>query len=613
MQGALLLLFLSLLCSCCWHASFAAASLSSSAPSSSWSLIVERVWSELRVVLDSTSDLTFALLLLPFSVSAFPLAYLLLRKSAQPLQPKQPVSWEQGGDGEDAAAPPPLKSAASESSPSATDPVSIRHFVPAASAPPAGVSCSSSDFVIIGCGVAGATLSSCLSRRGYTVRCIERDLSEPHRIVGELLQPGGCHTLRALGLADCLQGYDEQQIGGYTILFGDQRPTVLSYPQQQRGRSFHHGRFVMALRQRAMQEPNCSLVQGEVTQLLEEAGEVLGVRYQTRAVTDSGQSAISVWEHRAALTVVADGCLSQFRGGLSSGGQSKLSSFLGLVLRDCPLPTAQHGHVILADPTPILAYPIGSSEVRMLVDLPNGLTALTGGKEAMRQHLHCSVRPQLPAAMRPSFDAAVSAGSWSSMPNQSLVCRPRPVRGALLLGDSGNMRHPLTGGGMTVAVKDCLSFMQALDHCGAVDLQAGCDRLQAAVSRHYAARAGHSAVINILADALYRVFSQRFASLRLACFRYLSEGDSYSQGPVRLLAGLSCSQLLLVYHFASVAVYGAWSAVWPWQGLSKVRECRSMLHDACCIIVPLLRAQNEDRRVASWALRAASKLLRLKE
>ena len=31
---------------------------------------------------------------------------------------------------------------------------------------------------------------------------------------------------------------------------------------------------------------------------------------------------------------------------------------------------------------------------------------------------------------------------------------PQPTLGAILLGDSFNMRHPLTGGGMTVALSD---------------------------------------------------------------------------------------------------------------------------------------------------------------
>ena len=45
--------------------------------------------------------------------------------------------------------------------------------------------------------------------------CIERDLSTPDRIVGELLQPGGCDILKALGMADCLEGIDAVVTQGY--------------------------------------------------------------------------------------------------------------------------------------------------------------------------------------------------------------------------------------------------------------------------------------------------------------------------------------------------------------------------------------------------------------
>lgn len=40
------------------------------------------------------------------------------------------------------------------------------------------------------------------------------------------------------------------------------------------------------------------------------------------------------------------------------------------------------------------------------------------------------------------------------MPNRSMPAAPLPTPGALLMGDAFNMRHPLTGGGMTVALSD---------------------------------------------------------------------------------------------------------------------------------------------------------------
>ncbi|KAK9949208.1 hypothetical protein M0R45_004741 [Rubus argutus] len=49
---------------------------------------------------------------------------------------------------------------------------------------------SGSDFIIIGAGVAGAALAHTLGKEGRHVHVIERDLTEPDRIVGELLLPG---------------------------------------------------------------------------------------------------------------------------------------------------------------------------------------------------------------------------------------------------------------------------------------------------------------------------------------------------------------------------------------------------------------------------------------
>ena len=43
-------------------------------------------------------------------------------------------------------------------------------------------------------------MGAVMARDGHRVTVIERDLSEPDRIVGEVLQPGGYKALRMLGL-----------------------------------------------------------------------------------------------------------------------------------------------------------------------------------------------------------------------------------------------------------------------------------------------------------------------------------------------------------------------------------------------------------------------------
>jgi squalene monooxygenase len=59
---------------------------------------------------------------------------------------------------------------------------------------------SSTEIVIVGAGVLGSAIAAVLARDGRRVTVVERDLVEPDRIVGELLQPGGYRALKKLGL-----------------------------------------------------------------------------------------------------------------------------------------------------------------------------------------------------------------------------------------------------------------------------------------------------------------------------------------------------------------------------------------------------------------------------
>ena len=69
---------------------------------------------------------------------------------------------------------------------------------------------------------------------------------------------------------------------------------------------------------------------------------------------------------------------------------------------------------------------------------------------------------QVPSQLHDSFIAAVEKGNIRTMPNRSMPANPRPTPGALLLGDAFNMRHPLTGGGMTVALSDIVLLRNLL-------------------------------------------------------------------------------------------------------------------------------------------------------
>ncbi|KAG8645754.1 hypothetical protein MANES_10G088716v8 [Manihot esculenta] len=151
------------------------------------------------------------------------------------------------------------------------------------------------DVIIVGAGVAGSALAYTLGKDGRNVHVIERDLTEPDRIVGELLQPGGYLKLIELGLQDCVEDIDAQQVFGYALYKGG-RSTKLSYPLQSfdsnvSGRSFHNGRFIQRMREKAASLTNVRLEQGTVTSLLEVNGTIKGVQYKTKTGQELAASA----------------------------------------------------------------------------------------------------------------------------------------------------------------------------------------------------------------------------------------------------------------------------------------------------------------------------------
>lgn len=76
--------------------------------------------------------------------------------------------------------------------------------------------------------------------------------------------------------------------------------------------------------------------------------------------------------------------------------------------------------------------------------------------------------------------------------------------GVILLGDAWNMRHPLTGGGMTVALSDVVLLAPMLV---AVPDLADWHSVTEVLHRWHWARKPLAATINILSIALYDLFS----------------------------------------------------------------------------------------------------------
>lgn len=464
---------------------------------------------------------------------------------------------------------------------------------------------STFDIAIVGAGVAGAALAAYLGKQGIKVALIEKDWREQDRIVGELLQPGGVQQIKALGLESTLQGIDAQEVNGYALFNYKQHITV-AYPEDESnatftGRGFRNGKFLQQLRAAAQAQPSVACIEAEALQLITQANDeetdlevqnhkVVGIAVKNK----NSESAYSIF---AELTVVCDGIFSVFRSELADVQKDITGFFLGLILENCVLPFPNHGHVFTGIESPFLAYPISSNEVRMLIDFP-GAAAPRKGAE-LQNYLLSNVLNQLPECMHPSFRQAVANGKFKVMPNHYMPAKPKPAAGAVLIGDALNMRHPLTGGGMTVALTDVqLLGNQLVQYFNRKVKSAFL--LHQAVNEFYAFRHRQDATVNILANALYKVFTH--PQLSAACFNYLKQGGKKSGQPVALLSAISRNRSLLLRHFFAVAIDGATSNVYAKPNAAGIKESYKMLSDAVRIVAPLLDNEHPGKaeQIALW-------------
>jgi len=138
------------------------------------------------------------------------------------------------------------------------------------------------DIIIVGAGIAGSAAAVAFARQGRQVLLLERNLREPDRIVGELLQPGGVDALSELGLDDCLNGIDATPIEGYHLHWKDQEASFWFCAidgRKPEGRSFHHGKLVTKLRGATASRKNITLLEATVVEVLRDgdSGHVAGV------------------------------------------------------------------------------------------------------------------------------------------------------------------------------------------------------------------------------------------------------------------------------------------------------------------------------------------------
>jgi squalene monooxygenase len=425
------------------------------------------------------------------------------------------------------------------------------------------------DIIVVGAGVAGGIFACSQMGKSLKVLVVERDLSEKDRIIGELMQPGGIASLNKMNLSHLLDGFNAQTVKGYTLVKNGEFFSI-PYPDneaQTTGLGLRNGKFLLNIQKQLAQQENVKLVEGNVTRLISESNRVVGIEY-----LDNKTNALI--QAKAPLTVVCDGPMSLFREQMSEVKKIVNGFFVGMVLRDIEPIEESTGHIIVSGKSPVLVYPINVNEWRILVDFPGEKAPKMG--EKMSQFLFDSIYPIIPAGMRKAFNRAVEEGDYKVMPNHNMKAKAFRKEGIVLLGDSLNMRHPLTGGGMTACFSDIIGLNKSLEN---VDFQNHI-QVHEAVLNYYTNRGKGVETINILAYALYQVVKDK--DLKEAVFNYLKKGGSHAKQPLSLLAGLNKDKQVLLRHFMKVAMQNPSDFIF-----SPVKQFRK-INKAVSIMYPLL-------------------------
>ena len=430
------------------------------------------------------------------------------------------------------------------------------------------------DIVVIGAGVAGGVFA--LSQpEDKRILVIERDLVEPDRIIGELMQPGGVLALEKMGLSQLLENIDAQKVEGYKLIKKEESFTI-GYNEVDtniQGVGLRNGKFLTNIRSALAQKSNIDVVEGNVTDLIEKQEKVVGVISESKGNKES---------YFGELTVVSDGPMSMFRTKLGEVHKKVASHFIGLVLENLTLELPSYGHMIVSGDSPVLVYPISTGKYRILIDSPGDKPPRFG--EKANEKFKAEISDILPKEMVPSFIAAVDNGDIKVMPNHSMKTQAFKKEGVVMLGDSLNMRHPLTGGGMTATFSDIICLNKHLKEAN----DSG-KTTSSAIEGYYNDRSKGVETINILANALYRVF--RDEDLKEACFEYLSKGGEQASGPLSILAGINKNKQFLLKHFFKVALQH------PIHFLTKPKKQFRIYKNATGIIRPILKEEESPALV----------------
>jgi 2-polyprenyl-6-methoxyphenol hydroxylase-like FAD-dependent oxidoreductase len=307
---------------------------------------------------------------------------------------------------------------------------------------------SRADVVVVGGGIAGASLAFALAREGVGVTVLEATVEFVDRVRGESMQAWGVLEARQLGVEDLLMTAGAHITPTWRQYFpsgDDPRDIAMNRLVPDIGGSLNlrHPIACQFLLDAAA-GVGAAVVRG-VSEVGVAAGSSPSVKYAV-----NGESAVL----RPSLVVGADGRRSVTRRdlGITLRRQAETSYIAGLLLDGLDTVPDDHDVLIGEGDRFFLLFHQGDGRARAYV-----CTGLSGrhrfaGPDGAARFLEACAVSSYPWCEQ--VVAATPAGPCATYPGDDTWCAEPYVDGAVLIGDAAGYNDPIIGQGLSIAMRD---------------------------------------------------------------------------------------------------------------------------------------------------------------
>jgi squalene monooxygenase len=397
------------------------------------------------------------------------------------------------------------------------------------------------DVIVGGGGVAGLAAAAAIQQLGYQVMLVEPGLNDDRRLAGEVFHPPGVARLAELGLLRAVMSAPAVTVEGFSVS-SDGELIRLPYDtvptHRLPGLCLEHTLIRQRMRDAVSVLPNIMLNRARVVGVDQSDSSSL--------VVDIASEHHATSRYRCRMLVAADGTSSRLARMAGIGVHNRrISTIWAYRVDSGNLPQREYGHVFLGAGTPILLYPIGHNEARILFDVPYR----PGERPTAADCL--AMAAVLPAALRRDVEQAIAVQPRLSVMTQAITAE-RSVQGrVVLVGDAGGCCHPLTATGMSMCVSDALLLREALAERRS-DLSAA---LQLYQRRRRWPQATRLALADTLREALCGT-SPEMRVVRSGILAYWRDSAAGRSATLALLSTADGRPLALVRGIIAVMVRG---------------------------------------------------------